>query len=166
MVRRAVPASDATMVWASRFMARGSPSLSRTVAGPRAGRLSKVHPSPPPPPAPGAPTPPWPPIPVAVVAPAGPPPRCAWEDAPGLTTWFETARAVLGSPRQTFRGVAPRNGLGLPMLFWLCGTVAGMIGAGSWRLLRMYQVGRLDDMSAAQTFGIVAIAFALALAFV
>ena len=73
---------------------------------------------------------------------------------------------MLTSPRQTFRGIPPRNGLGLPLSFWLCGTVAGMIGAGSWRLLRMYQVGRLDDMSAAHMFGIVAIAFALALAFV
>jgi hypothetical protein len=38
-----------------------------------------------------------------------------------------------------------------------------MVGSGGWRILRMAGAGRLDDFSAAQIAGVVAIAFALAL---
>ena len=44
--------------------------------------------------------------------------------------------------------------------------VAGVIGSGAGRALRMYQAGRFDDVSAAQLLGIAAMAFALSLVLV
>jgi hypothetical protein len=91
-----------------------------------------------------------------------PPPHCAWEHAPGFITWFETARAVLGTPRPAFRVIPRRGGLGRPLLFWSCGMLAGGAGAAGWRILRMAGAGRLDDFDAVQIAVPIAMGFAIA----
>jgi hypothetical protein len=69
---------------------------------------------------------------------------------------------VLGTPRPAFRVVPRQGGLGRPLLFWVCGALTGMVGAGGWRILRMAGAGRMDDFDAVQIAVPVAIGFAVA----
>lgn len=81
-----------------------------------------------------------------------------------MASWFATAGEVLVSPRRAFGRMRRSGGLGLPLLYYVIGLTAGMLGTALWRVGLMALRGRFDLMSAGQMMAIVAGAFAMAFA--